>query len=1240
MSQIRDYIEIDRKFQNSINLRLDLENEQKINSYIPTKSAISVLSRYLTHIKDDVNKANLLIGPYGKGKSHLLLVLLYLISMKDNTKVETIINKFEKTDVEVANLIREIRNTHKPFLPVLISGTAGSLRQSFLLGLNEALERAGLSKIAPNSYYSEAVKMIETWENDFQITYKMLDDLVKKAGLEEITSAKELKDALKNNGKPNKTAMEFFVEVYPQLTAGAKFNPIVEIETVKLYQDISQILYEQYGYGGIYIIFDEFSKYVEGHEQDNFSEEMKIIQDICELAQSSNRSSEKRGDNDVPKCQIHITMVAHKSLKEYGKNLDKKKTDAYTGVEGRIKEEHFIVSAQNNYELICNVVKKINNKHLELLKETVTEKQNVKAYEHLPGFNGMFTEDEFQKTIVAGCFPLLPLTSYCLLGISEKVAQNERSIFTFLANEENGSLISILNKQNDEENWKVAVDSIYDYFKNLFKENVSLARIHSEWLKAEYALSKSDTLEQKKVIKCLAILRMLNRPEEVPVDSLSLRLASGIPRTDFDEILDELTDKQLIVYREKISTYAFRNNVGLDLDKEINKKVAGKQINDQLNKYIGEFSELGYELPKLYNQDYKMTRYFNYEFLSVNEFLKIDRVDYLYQEINSDGKIICLIIKEDAKTEAVKKHLEELKDSRNIVIIPNYAITEDDGKNITTLKKLIVIRDMLGDSKFLEQNKVLENELKIYQEDLSFELNAKLEKMYLPYKNGCNLYIYNSITDQVEKIDVSSEKEFNRLLSEVCRSYYEKAPKINNELINRKHISAQIKKARTKLVKQILEEEDLSIYDKGTSPEATIYRAVFMKTGVDNPLVETEEGCQELINLISDFIKESAGNKNSFENLYSKLEGKKYGIRRGIVPLFIAKAFVELDGMPIIYLEDKEVTLNEEILTNINEKSKDYYLYIESEDAEKSEYLEKLEEIFVETYPKKAGKKSDRKRLVLIVSEIQKWLHSLPQYTMTFKTELSEVLELTNDTELIKCENIISMQEMKKFRKIFGSMELNARDILFDEIPTKLNCSIAECFTKIEALFKYLEGHLNAVEKETAARIRKTFGAKDNENLSAFLNDWYNSQSEWAKKNLMDDQTAHFMECIKKLKTNSDVEITKKISKAVLDVYIEDWNDNSLEIFISELDKIKSTIENTKEEDSESKSRLSFTGKNGEVIEKYFDKENTEDDSTTHFLWSMIESTLEDFGDSLETNQKVSVLVNALEKVITDSKGV
>lgn len=80
MPNIKDYISFNSDFRDSVNLYLDLNKTEKIKSYIPTKSSVDIMSQYLNAVLDNKNHSTLLIGPYGKGKSHLLLLILAILS--------------------------------------------------------------------------------------------------------------------------------------------------------------------------------------------------------------------------------------------------------------------------------------------------------------------------------------------------------------------------------------------------------------------------------------------------------------------------------------------------------------------------------------------------------------------------------------------------------------------------------------------------------------------------------------------------------------------------------------------------------------------------------------------------------------------------------------------------------------------------------------------------------------------------------------------------------------------------------------------------------------------------------------------------------------------------------------------------------------------------------------------------------------------------------------------------------
>ena len=61
-------------------------------------------------------------------------------------------------------------------------------------------------------------------------------------------------------------------------------------------------------------------------------------------------------------------------------------------------------------------------------------------------------------------------------------------------------------------------------------------------------------------------------------------------------------------------------------------------------------------------------------------------------------------------------------------------------------------------------------------------------------------------------------------------------------------------------------------------------------------------------------------------------------------------------------------------------------------------------------------------------------------------------------------------------------------------------------------------------------------------------------------------------------------------------------------------------------------SRFILQDAEGNEVMKYFDAEIT--DSTSIYLQNMIEEALDDFGDTLEMNQKVAVLVQAIRKLL------
>lgn len=446
---LKNCIKFNKDFKSGINLYLSLNKIEKIESYIPTSSSARILDDYLNSVLQNKEQATILIGPYGKGKSHLLLVLLALLSLERNDEnsdvVEQLVKKISAEDSIGRKTIEDINKlwNKKPFLPVILNSTNGDLNQAFLIALNDALVRAELVDLIPDTYYSIALERISNWEKEYPETFNLFKDKLTENGsaIDEFIASLKLYSS---------DALKLFKKVYPSITAGSEFNPLAVSDVLPLYKSIGEQLVENYGYSGIYIVFDEFSKFIEGQDGKAAGNNMKLLQDMCELAADSQNS------------QIHITFVAHKSIKEYGNHLSKETINAFTGIEGRLVEKYFITSSKNNYELIRNAIVKTDefDESIPFIKNYLDDKV-INEYYNLPFFKANFQSEDFSNIIVKGCYPLDPVAAYLLLNISEKVAQNERTLFTFISNDEPNSLARFVANHEDSQAWIVGADLIY-----------------------------------------------------------------------------------------------------------------------------------------------------------------------------------------------------------------------------------------------------------------------------------------------------------------------------------------------------------------------------------------------------------------------------------------------------------------------------------------------------------------------------------------------------------------------------------------------------------------------------------------------------------------------------------------------------------------------------------------------------------------------------------------------------------
>ena len=94
---LNDFIEISSGFQSSVNIAYDLYNEGKIQDFIPTTSALELIENILLSTQAEATqRAKILTGAYGRGKSHIVLVALSMLYCKDKKVFNNLLDSIKK----------------------------------------------------------------------------------------------------------------------------------------------------------------------------------------------------------------------------------------------------------------------------------------------------------------------------------------------------------------------------------------------------------------------------------------------------------------------------------------------------------------------------------------------------------------------------------------------------------------------------------------------------------------------------------------------------------------------------------------------------------------------------------------------------------------------------------------------------------------------------------------------------------------------------------------------------------------------------------------------------------------------------------------------------------------------------------------------------------------------------------------------------------------------------------------
>ena len=1200
---MRDMVSVASGFQYSVNIGYDLGSDDKLKNFIPTKSALSLLEDILLSVNPtSTDRARVLIGAYGKGKSHIVLTILSILMKRDLTLFEKLMPKVEKNP-RLYQFVQNYYESDNKIFPVVISGSNTSLTQAFLLSLQRTLSEHDLLNAMPETNYKAAISVIKRWQKDFPETFEKflngIDDPVEV-----------FIDRLENY---DISAYGAFEQVYPSLTAGSVFNPFLGFDVVELYESVAKSLKSK-GYTGLYVVYDEFSKFLEANIVDASVNDTKMLQDFAEKCCRSGS------------LQLHLMLISHKEISNYIDKLPKEKTDGWRGVSERFKHIHMNNNFSQTYEIISSVIQ-----HKEPIWGTFRD-------EHARDFEALFSR--YQKhqmfmdaqgeieTAIRGCFPLHPVSTFILPRLSERVAQNERTLFTFLSAEGTATLAVFLDEYEDNFTL-VTPDLIYDYFEPLLKKEVYAGDIHDTFVLTSTILNQipEDTLGSK-IIKTISLIYILGQFERLnPTKEQIIGIYSGTYElSEIEQAISDLIEKEFVIYIKRSNDYLrLKQTSGVDIQQKIHDQIESQSGKITTKDVLNGSNFDNYMYPTRYNDDHEMTRFFAFQFISGSEVTADVDWNLKSESIDADGVIYGIIPENETQLKKITKIVEETSFGyeRYIFVIPkHYKDIEAVAQEYAAIAKL---RDHAVD------DPVLFDEYEVVFEDLQ-EIIKSFIGMYTHPENYRSVYIHNG-----NELHVYRKSGLTEVMSQICDAVYNMTPVINNESVNKNDITSVAQNSRNKIVSALLRSElEPNLGLSGTGQEVSIMRSTLLRTGI-----WSEDGGVPQINLhpenvnmchmfetIEDFILETRQNgKTSFAELYERLTSPEYhiGLRYGLIPIYVAAVMHNYRQQIVINDRFGPIQTSADALIQINSDPSSFTLEYLDWNPEKENYIARLSDAFRDYVvdAERSGNSYD-----YVANAMRRWYMALPKYS-------KESTKRPTGEKLVRRQ----LEIMKLLRQ-----NTSSSDLLFKKLPEAVDYhgDYADAATDIIDAKGFFDGLLTELKQELISKTKAAFlpendkKASKKTTLTDAAKDWCNRLDPKSFEQLFSDGTDRFLQHLRSMTNDEDLFITR-LAKLATGLRLEDWDNKTVKQYIDALARFMKTAKDFHSSvvaetiNDTSSYQVTFADEEGTSTTRRFDK--VEVSARGKLLFNQITASLEAMGHSISEQEKRQILMEVLKKL-------
>lgn len=668
---------------------------------------------------------------------------------------------------------------------------------------------------------------------------------------------------------------------------------------------------QEHGFGGLILVLDEFGKFLEHISTGADDTDLQVMQHLAEAAARS-------------KVPMVVMTILHSSFTAYAGD-DPLQQAEWQKVQGRFQDVAFQEPPEQLLRLVGAAIEK------ELEPATLSRYHD---YAEHASRSPALAETRSRlplHDLLPDCTPLEPIAALLLAPLfRSKLAQNERSLFSFLTSQEPFGFQEFVQKADwDSESPPLyRLDQLYDYVSLALGPSLYQGSLGRRWAEIEAALDRikaSAPSSTRSVVKALGLLWIHGDPVGIKANAETLRLALG-EAEGVDEALEYLEKSSIIVYRRFDSAYALWEGSDVDLNQSYQQ--AFQQLTrGNLASRLAKQVDLRPVVARAHYIKSGTLRYFRVSVTDGEE--SVLREAAIGSQEGADGQIIYFLTYDEAQRSHLIKFAEEVTaqgSPLSIFVFP---------KPLTGLET--ALREVEA-WRWVEKNtpKLLGDTAA--KAELAANLRAAQRHLEVIAGRVFGLRSFRfapAASDWVQGGKIHHPKEsleFQRWLSSLCDQVFDQAPQLKNELLNRRKLSSAAKAALNTLIERMVFNERSHRFGiEGTPAEVSLYESFIGEGGFHQQDVGWKIGpprnptWQPVWQAIEDFLASTNQGRRPLSELYDVLKAPPFGLRDGPLPLFIMTALSSKPSEIALYREGLYlVGLNKELLMQLAHNPEDF----------------------------------------------------------------------------------------------------------------------------------------------------------------------------------------------------------------------------------------------------------------------------------------------------------------------------